>query len=120
MSDFNNPNEKLYRAVKPAPQFIKENGKITSGAFKSIRASVDRQANRANTLAVEFIKQNHPNNLIVSITKQICMENTIDCVQAPVEGNPYHCELIRSDGNERLSSSQAKHLADECFIEYYV
>ena len=120
MNEHNNPKEKLYRAVNPSPQFIKENGKITSGAFKSIRTSVDRQADRSNSKAVNFIKRNHPNNLIVSITKQVCTCYDVTCVPVPVEDNPYHCELIRLNGVERLSSSQAKHLADECIIEYSI
>ncbi len=58
MTDQFEANEKLFRAVYPPniiPMFWKENGEISSAAFKDKKGlSVERAGNRVNFLTPQF------------------------------------------------------------------
>lgn len=118
--------EKLYRAVRPKIDlYIKDNGSITSAAFKSMNnedLSVDRQMQRSNNEAVGFIAK-YKEGYIVSITCENCWEKSINVKYDPVlsdderANDPYHTVIYRDDERRTLSSSQAKHLSKCCVIE---
>lgn len=111
------PNEKLYRAVLPTKIFLKEDGSISSGAFKDkFGLSVDVQMNRVNNIAVNFIRELR-NGIIVSVTSENCKEKNIHYVYCPLEENEYHSELHRDRNTKVLTGSQAKYLAKNCIKE---
>ena len=113
--------EKLYRAIEPKIDFfIKADGSITSGAFKSMhndKLSVDRQMKRSNEESVRFIKQNHNYGIIVSVTVGNCIEKEIMVEYDPVIGNEFHSVIFKDQERCTLSKSQAKHLSRCCVIE---
>lgn len=109
--------EKFYRAVLPIETFIKEDGTITSGAFKDPQGlSVDRQFNRDDKDAIEYIK-NHKKGYICSFTKEDCDKQDIHYEYCPVEGNVFHSEIHNSPTKKLLSRSKCKYLASICKIE---
>ena len=116
------PKEKLYRAVRPMNMFVKEDGTITSAVFKDSNKesglSVDKQDNRTNEAAINFISDTKE-GWIVSVSVENCDNRRIEYKHIPLADNPYHSELSkdRSNKNFTLTDGQAKHLARNCIIE---
>lgn len=117
MTDFYE-TEKLYRAILPYAPFIKDDGSISSGAFKDAKGlSVDRQMKRENNEAVDYIKS-QKRGIIVSVMVKECYVKGIRCIYVPTYDNPYHSELHKNKEKKLLTSSQAKYLSKICKIEY--
>lgn len=118
---FEDPNEKLFRAVRPAPMFWKSNGTLSSAAFIDRRGgvSVDRAKNRPPSEAVAFMKNQGFEGTVVSVTVANCTSSEVHAhlVEAPLSDNPFHCEIHGSTERFRLQKSQASALASCANIE---
>lgn len=111
MDDFFEESEKLYRAVIPEGMYIKENGELTSAAFKSeTGCSVDRGRNRSDEEASSFMKQNLNGSVYVFAVRN-CRERTIHIEYEPTETNPFHSGLYKNSTLEKMTRGQLKHLA---------
>lgn len=127
MPDFEN-NERFFRKIPNLPNYIKEdeNGKkISSAAFKdSLGCSVDRQADRKreviqNQLYVRFCNEKSGIAAVADVTFLDCCNVNAIVKEAPVNDNPFHCEIHRSETKIQLSSSQAKKLADIAKVKFF-
>lgn len=120
---FDDPNEKLFRAVRPAPMFWKSNGTLSSAAFIDRRGglSVDRAKNRPPSEAVAFMKNQGFEGTVVSVTVANCTSAEVHAhlVEAPskARNDPFHCEIHGSTEHFRLQKSQASALASCANIE---
>lgn len=104
--------EKLYRAVLPVSTFWKQNGSLSSAAFKDKNGlSVDRQWDRSDEEAVNFLKERNFRGEIVYVLVQNCNEVQAVVRYLPSRGNKYHSEIHKDLQQKELSNSQAKHLA---------
>ncbi len=105
-------NEKLYRAVKPEGIYHKEDGSLSSAAFKSSNGcSVDRGDGRSDNEAAEFMQANLSGD-VYKISVDNCLEKSIYINYEPIEGiNPYHCGLYRNDGLNEMTQSQCRFLS---------
>ena len=111
MDDYFEPTEKLFRAVLPEGIFWREDGTLTSAAFKDDNGlSVDREGGRSLAEAVAFIQQ-HLDGQIVWVAVSDCNAKKALVRYLPVEGNAYHSEIHRDEQRKRLSDSQAKYLS---------
>lgn len=110
--------EKLYRAVLPNDIFWKNKyDKLSSAVFKDSKGlSVDRQMNRSDSDAIEFIA-NSKTGTIISVTCGNCNEAKALVRYLPVEGNEFHSEIHSNEEKKSLSGSQAKQLARVANIE---
>lgn len=114
-------NEKLYRAVRKKPSFIKSDGTITSAAFKhtgkgSNGLSVDRQMGRTNDDSIEFMKRNLE-GVITSVRVKECIDNEIFMQYSPSKNNSFHTELYANNELEKLTSNQIMKLVENCIVE---
>ncbi|PWJ70831.1 hypothetical protein B0O40_0681 [Ruminococcaceae bacterium R-25] len=98
MDDFFEPDEKLYRAVRPCSIYYKEDGSLSSAAFKSSNGcSVDRGNGRSDKEAVQFILSNLTGD-VYSISVDYCISKNIFVHYEPIEDkNPYHCGLYKNN-----------------------
>lgn len=111
MDDTFKDEEKLYRAVVPKDMYFKENGTLTSAAFKdSSGCSVDRGDNRTDEEAAIFMKKNLEGE-IYRIQVSNCREKEIHIQYEPEEENPYHSALYKNSAKEKMTQGQCKHLA---------
>lgn len=127
MPEFEN-NERLFRKIPDLPSYVKEdeNGKrISSAAFKdSLGCSVDRQANREREIIQnQFYSRFHNEKSGIAAVADVsfldcCNVNAI-VKEDPIDGNPFHCEIHRSETKIQLSPSQAKKLADIANVKFF-
>lgn len=111
MDDYFEPTEKLFRAVLPEGIFWREDGTLTSAAFKDPNGlSVDRDGGRALKEAVSFL-QHHLAGQIVWVTVADCNEVHALVRYLPVEDNIYHSEIHKDEQKKLLSKAQARSLA---------
>lgn len=104
--------EKLYRAVLPKDTFWKENGSLSSAAFKDKNGlSVDRQKERTDAEAVEFFHKRKFVGEIVYVRVRNCNEVQALVRYLPSRGNAFHSEIHKNWQEKQLSNSQAKKLA---------
>lgn len=112
-SNFNDISELLFRAVFPPEtysRFWKENGKISSAAFKDKHGlSVDRAGGRSKEEAIDFIKS-HKSGCIVSVSVGDC-NNAKAVVKYLPTRNIYHSEIHGSNESIILNDYQAKMLS---------
>lgn len=114
--------EKLYRAIRRWPKFIKKDGTITRAAFKytgmsSNGCSVDRQLDRSNEDSIKYISRNLE-GLIASIKVEECQFAKIFLEHSGTENdNPYHSELFQNPKKDKLNDEQLDFLAINCFKE---
>lgn len=114
-------DEKLFRAVLPGTMYWKEDGSLTSAAFKTDEKdglSTDRDGGRSCEECVNTLAQNKRGS-IVSVDYAHCREANAQVVYNPIteeDANPYHSLIRRSAEKSTLSGSQAKHLAKMCTI----
>lgn len=112
--------EKLYRKVPNNPIMWREDGGISTAAFKDSKGmSVDRQMKRSNLEAIETLTSHHSDvKAIVSTSYQFCTE-TIEAlvIYAPCEDNIYHSEIHKDSQKPQLSRGQLKKLVDNCTLE---
>ena len=105
-------SEKLYRVVLPKNTFWKDNGSLSSAAFKDKEGlSVDRQWNRTDAEAVGFFRKRNFVGEIVYVFVQNCNEVKAVVKYLPSKTNVFHSEIHRDRQQAELSSSQAKRLA---------
>lgn len=110
--DFSNEDEKLYRAVKPEGIFIKENGSISSAAFKSSNGcSVDRGDFRHDTDAASFMKLKLEGD-VYKFKVGDCNTKDIFIQYDPQPDDKYHSNLFKNEKKERLTGGQCKYLAN--------
>ena len=103
--------EALYRAVIPSSSYIKEDGSISSGAFKEKRGlSVDRGDYRSDEEVVDSMKH-RLSGRIAKFSVQDCFDVEAIPKYLPEENDEYHSEIHKSDTEIRLSNKQAKHLS---------
>ena len=106
--------ERLYRAVYPPEimsMFWKENGEISSAAFKDKRGlSVERAGDREEN---EVISDMHLYfyGIIVSVLTRDCLECKAIIKYLPSKRSTYHSEIHGGENRILLSQSQCKHLA---------
>lgn len=105
-------NEKLYRAVKPEGIYHKDDGSLSSAAFKSSNGcSVDRADGRSDVEAAKFMLASLSGD-IYRIGVDNCLEKDIYVKYEPIEGiNPYHSGLYRNEGLNDMTNSQCKFLS---------
>ncbi|MBP3817965.1 MAG: hypothetical protein J6H31_06630 [Butyrivibrio sp.] len=105
-------SEKLYRAVKPEGIYLKNDGTLSSAAFKSSNGcSVDRGDERSDIEAAKFMLKNLSGD-IYKIVVSNCYEKNIYVNYEPIEGiNPYHCGLYKDEELDDMTSSQCRFLA---------
>ena len=104
-------NERLYRAVKPEVIYWKENGLLSSAAFKDDGLSVDRQGRRTDIEAAKSFKERGFIGEIVWVTVCDCHEIKAIVCYLPEPDNIYHSEIRRDDTNKKLTNGQAKELS---------
>ena len=111
-------DETLYRAVKPAAMFWKEDDTISSAALKdSHGASVDRLGDRSEMEAIDAMHEKRPESGIISVTCQDCQDVNAVVKYKPMDDNLYHSEIHSSNGKITLTSSQRKNLAKKAIIK---
>ena len=111
MTDTFDYDEKLFRAVRPKDPYLKEDGSISSAAFKDTNGlSVDRDGGRTISESLLFIKS-HLTGIIVWVTYQNCLAIKAIVRYLPIEGNEYHSEIHKDILCPRLTRSQAKYLS---------
>ena len=131
MNDINNCDysDWLYviRRVRNKPNFIKSGG-FSSALFKDskgVSVNKDHRRTEEEIIEDEIRLHNFYNNentagfysdekklkAIVSIDKEICEQKNIKVLDDPLEENPHHALLQKSENEITLTSSQAKALA---------
>lgn len=112
-------DEELYRAVLPRDMFWKENGELSSTAFKDRNGlSVDRGYYRSDSDVV-FDMHMRLDGTIVKVTVADCM-NINACVRyLPSRLNKYHSEIHGGKDKLMLSASQCKYLARRAIVLNY-
>jgi hypothetical protein len=111
-------DEKLYRAVFPAFLLVKENGKVSSAAFKDKRGmSVLRGDGRDDTAVDEELHRK------LGFDKKTAVFTAFHCRQVeavpiykPSSMSKYHSEVHGSCTEKVLNSVQRKHLADVSYL----
>lgn len=118
---FEDPNEKLFRAVRPWSTFWeKKDGRISAAALIDPNGlSVDRAQGREVSDALNLMKKNKFKGTMVSVTVSNCLHPSIQAVicEAASSFNPYHCEIHGSTNSKPLSKLQAFRLAQCAKIE---
>ena len=123
MNGFNNPNEKLFRAVRQSK--IREDGTVAAIVFldkKRQGTSVQRQfSNKENymrdeTECVKFMELCGFKENIVSVMIEDVEDIGAICVEAYTDFNPYHCELYTAT-MEPLDEIMSTILSERCKIE---
>lgn len=105
--------ESLLRVVRPDGVFWKEDGTLSSAAFKDQRGlSVNRTGDNTLDEAVEIMRAAPLVGTIVYVTVPDCLDVEATIIYAPVEGNIYHSEIHRSPEVAPLNKRQAKRLAE--------
>lgn len=115
MSGQVNNTEHIYRAIHPHKDFIKENGRISSAAFKDPKGlSVEQGLGRADKDVVAHIRQSKLQGKVAKIPVDICNKAKIIIFNDKAK-NIYHRLLLNKpyipNGNNCLSSGQARTLA---------
>ncbi len=114
------PDERLYRKVRPLDQFWDaECQRPTSGAFKDKDGlSVDRQGQRQNSDAINQLDSRLPGNgAVVSIEYQECMKIPVLVSYKPLPENEFHSEIYDSKEKVTLSLAKARMLAQLVSID---
>ena len=109
-------DEQLLRAVLPIDKYWKEDGSLSSAAFKDKKGlSVDRTGNRTLEESAAFIRS-HLSGTIVWVTVQHCYEAKAAVYYLPLSNNIYHSEIHRDVSQKELSKGQARLLAKKATI----
>lgn len=116
MNNQKNNAEHVYRAIHPHKNFIKEDGRISSAAFKDPKGlSVEQGMGRTDTKVVEHIRQTGLQGKIAKISVKICDSAGISIYNDKAK-NVYHRLLLNKpyDPNENnsLTNGQARTLAN--------
>ncbi|MDE7365251.1 MAG: hypothetical protein K2N27_10315 [Ruminococcus sp.] len=121
--------ERFFRRIPDQPTFVKinENGEktISSAAFKDQRGcSVDRQADRnceevRNQLYVRFYQTKASICAVADVSFKDCCDANALVKEEPLEDNPFHCEIHRSDTQAELSKGQLKKLAQNANVKFF-
>lgn len=112
--------ERFYRKIPPNPNMIKQNGTITSAAFKDSKGcSVDRKSDRSeNVVYRSFIKRfsNKTSGIkgIADVSYANCLEAETTVLRLREDDNDYHCEIHKNEDEVVLTSGQARRLARAC------
>lgn len=108
---FSDEEEKLYRAVKPEGMYIKEDGSISSAAFKSSNGcSVDRGDYRDDVEAANFMKQKLQGD-VYKFRVMDCNIKQIFMQYDPQANDEFHTNLFKNCSLEKMTSAQCKYLA---------
>lgn len=104
-------DEKLYRAVIPCNMYIKEDGSLSSAAYKSHDGcSVDRGNGRDDQEAADFMLMHLKGN-IYSVEVSDCESKDIYVKYEPTEENVYHSGLYKNIQREDMTKGQCRFLA---------
>lgn len=105
--------ELLLRVVRPNGVYWKEDGTLSSAAFKDSNGlSVNRTGDNTLSEAVEIINASPLIGTIVYVTVPDCYDVEATIIYAPIENNVYHSEIHRSQDIAPLNKRQAKRLAE--------
>lgn len=110
--------ETLYRAVKPIPMYIKENGEISSAIFKDSQGvSVDRDGERTfPEISQCFLDRFEDVIALANLTVSDVLEEPDLTVEPdPLQENEFHALIIGATRTQ-LKSSQAKKLMKKVSI----
>lgn len=115
MIDQTNNREHVYRAIHPHKNFIKEDGSISSAAFKDPKGlSVELGSGRADKDVVAHIRQTKLQGKIAKISVEVCGNANITIYNDNAK-NVYHRLLLNNPyvpgGNNSLTKKQARALA---------
>lgn len=112
------PQENLYRAVKPYAIYKKEGGRISSALFKCSKGvSADREGKRTQKeIVTDFIKRFGEDQVkaIAYFDAEFCYQLPSYLKYEPLPENEYHSGIYDSKEKIELSSIKAKKLADYC------
>lgn len=120
---FDDPNEKIFRAVKPSPLFWASEDRVTSCVFdlrvNETGLSFDRANGRSDKSCCDRMHKNLE-GAIISLKAEICFKfKEINLEHDPSHNNPYHSQLYYSTEN-RNTLKQIKHqLASHAYKEKY-
>ena len=105
--------ELLLRVVRPDGVYWKEDGTLSSAAFKDPNGlSVNRTGDNTLSEAVEIMKATPLIGTIVYVTVPDCYDVEAAIIYAPIEGDIYHSEIHRNQDVVPLNKRQAKRLAE--------
>lgn len=115
MNDQASNEEYVYRAIHPHRDFIKENGSISSAAFKDPKGlSVEQGLGRADKDVVAHIRQTKLQGKVAKIPVDVCNKANIIIFNDKAK-NIYHRLLLNKpyspNENNSLSKTQARALA---------
>ena len=118
-ANFTDENEKIYRAVLPVSMYWKNNGTVSSAAFKDKNGlSTDRAGGRITKECVLFMRSRR-RGAVVSVTVKMCNEVNAILKFLPIKDeDEYHSEIHKSQETILLTDKQAKYLAHNAKIEY--
>lgn len=112
-------DEKLYRAVRPAPVYWKDDGTLSSAAFKDKNGlSTDRERGRKKSDCISFMQSRKFEGSIVSVCAKMCKEVNAFLNYLPQDDNPYHTQIQNTETALVLTPRQAKLLAHNATMEY--
>lgn len=112
--------EKFYRKVPPNPNMIKQNGTITSAAFKDSKGcSVDCKKDRDESDVIRNFICRFKDTAsgiegVADVSYRNCLEADTTVLSLPEDDNNYHCEIHKSKDEVVLTPGQAKRLARAC------
>ena len=124
----------VFRRVRNHPNYIKENGTISSAIFldsKGVSVDIDDGRSVNEIISAEEALHVYYNSerltgdpegdyklmAIVSVTRQVCEDKQVMIELSPVEKiNPYHAILRRDADKVELSSSQRRYLKNKMKI----
>ncbi len=112
-----NDEEFLFRLVIANPSHWKSNeNRPSSAIFKDSKGvSVDRDGGRSDDDCADFLEDKlGKGKAVVKINVGFCRSKSILVTSDPLEENPYHAVLQRSEVDIELTASQAKFLARNC------
>ena len=117
LKTFDDPNEKLFRAVWPTDTYWKDNGKVSSAAF-SIRKgedgiSVQRALKRNDSEVIRSMSKLHGG--IVYVTTRTCKEEDVKIEHKPSRDSYWHSILI-TDRESRIANKQRLKLARAAIV----
>lgn len=115
MSSQTNSAEHIYRAIHPHKNFIKENGSISSAAFKDPKGLSDELGSgRTDKMVVDHIRQTKLQGKVAKISVEVC-DNANITIYNDKAKNVYHRLLLNKpydpEGNNSLTKGQARILA---------
>jgi hypothetical protein len=119
---FNEPSEKVFRAVKPAELYWESDNRVTSAVFdlriNEDSLSFDRADGREDEEACIAMHKKLVGK-IMSLRVEQCDTKNTDLKHIPSKGNPYHSGLSYLTSDKKIIERTKHLLARKAFVEPY-